>query len=53
MIMMMMMMMMSWKMFQRMNIFLTNSISIQDALKNGKTVFLTENLDRFNKAFTE
>ena len=48
-----MMMMMSWKMFWRMNIFQINSIAIQDALKNRKSVFLTENLDGFNKAFTE
>ena len=44
----------SWKIFWRMNIFQINSIAIQDSLKNRKNVFfLTENLDWFNKAFTE
>ena len=44
---------MSWKIFWRMNIFQINSIAIQDALKNRKSVFFDRNLDRFNKAFTE
>ena len=47
-----MMMMMNLTIFWRMNIFQINSIAIQDASKNRKSVFLTENLDGFNKAFT-